>query len=84
MDGSTREMYEPAGTPRTLAVSSVHAPPSFIVFQRRPSSVPTIRCPARSGDSSSETIVPNVSARVASVVMPPVVVVEMRSFTWSA
>src|ERR1035437_3992574 len=40
--------------------------------------------PGRTGDSLSETMFANVSAPVASVVMPPVVRVEMRIFMVSA
>ena len=74
----------PAGTPFTFAVCSVQLPPSFQDDQTRPSSVPAKRMPGRSGDSLSDTIVPNVSAPVASVVMPPVVLVEMRILVVSA
>src|SRR5450756_911519 len=79
-----RDTYVPAGTPFTLAVCSVHEPPSFHDDQRRPSSVPAYRMPGRSGDSLSDTMVPNVSAPVASVVMPPVVLVDTRIFIVSA
>src|SRR5678815_2132499 len=79
-----RVMYVPAGTPLTRDVSSSHVPPSFLEIQRRPSSVPAKRMPARIGDSLSDTIVQYVSAPVASLVMPPVVRVDTRIFIVSS
>ena len=57
-----------------------HEAPSVRVSQTLPSSVPANSSPGRIGDSMSDVIVPNVSAPVASVVMPPVVFVLTRIF----
>src|ERR1035437_9751277 len=79
-----RDTYVPAGTPVMFLVSSFQVPPSFHEIQRRPSSVPAKMMPGRIGDSLSDTMLAKVSAPVASVVMPPVVCVEMRIFVVSA
>ena len=49
-----------------------HVAPSFDDFHTLPSSVPAYSRPGLAGLSSSATIVPYVSAPVASSVMPPV------------
>src|SRR2546425_887390 len=77
-----RLTYVPAGTPgkRPPPVSSSQVPPSFLVSQTLPSSVPAYNTPGRIGDSASDTIVQNVSAPVTSGVTPPVVCVLTRIF----
>src|SRR6266516_3419240 len=87
-EGSMRLPYVPAGTPGTRPppppppppVSSSQVPPSFLVSQTLPSSVPAYNTPGRIGDSASDTIVQNVSAPVTSGVTPPVVRVLTRIF----
>src|SRR5258708_7096987 len=79
-----RETYVPAGAPVTFFVTSFQLPPSLELTHTRPSSVPAKRIPARIGDSLSDTIVQYVSAPVASLVIPPVVLVDTRTFIVSA
>src|SRR6478736_47875 len=76
-EGSTRLTHVFAGSPGNRFVRSVHKPPSFVVIQTLPSSVPAKRIPGRIGDSASVVIVPYVSAPVASRVTPPVSLVLM-------
>src|ERR1700716_2011552 len=75
-----RLTYVPAGTPGKRPVMLSQVPPSFLVTQTLPSSVPANRTPGRSGDSASDTIVQYVSAPVTSGVTPPVVRVLTRIF----
>jgi len=74
-DGSTRATQVFLGTPGKRVVMSVQVPPSFVVSQTFPSSVPTQRIPGRIGDSPIVVIVPCVSAPELSRVIPPVVLV---------
>src|SRR6266852_7984472 len=80
-----RLTYAPAGTPgkRPPPVRLSQLPPSFLVSQTLPSSVPANSNPGRSGDSASDTIVQYVSAPVTSGVTPPVVCIETRIFSES-
>src|SRR5256885_15164181 len=75
-----RLTYVPTGTPGKWPVRFSHLPPSFLVSQRLPSSVPANSSPGRSGDSASDTIVQYVSAPVTSGVTPPVVCMLTRIF----
>src|SRR5213079_2299512 len=75
-----RLTYVPAGTPGKRPVIFSQVPPSFLVTQTLPSSVPAYSTPGRSGDSASDTIVQYVSAPVTSGVTPPVVRVLTRIF----
>src|SRR6266850_2581981 len=75
-----RLTYVPAGTPGKRPVRFSQVPPSFLVSQTLPSSVPAYSRPGLIGDSESETIVQKVSAPVTSGVTPPVVRVETRIF----
>src|SRR5207249_10640607 len=75
-----RLTYVPAGTPEKRPVILSHVPPSFLVTQTLPSSVPTNNSPGRSGDSPSDTIVQYVSAPVTPGVSPRVVSILARIF----
>src|SRR5258708_12947233 len=79
-----RLTYVPAGAPANRPVRFSQAPPSLRVSQTLPSSVPAYSKPGRIGDSTSDTMVQNVSAPVTSGVTPPVVCVDTLIFSESS
>src|SRR5690349_9786497 len=64
---------------RDIGIGS-HVAPSLRVVHTLPSSVPAQRRPGLMYDSCSTTTVPYVSAPVASIVMPPVLRIDVSIF----
>src|SRR5579864_3797858 len=72
-----REANGSDGSPGSRLVTFSHVAPSFDDCHKRPSSVPAYSRPGLTYDSASATTVPYVSAPVASIVTPPVHVMEV-------